>query len=70
MRREATITASIERRKRMRRRDPSPPAPDAGYEEAVLSLVREGIPREEAEQNLQAMFDHLAGQQAAETPAA
>jgi hypothetical protein len=42
---------------------PEPPAPDAGHEEAITSLVREGIPREEAEQNLQAMFEHIAQQQ-------
>jgi hypothetical protein len=48
---------------------PVPPASDAGYEEAVMSLVREGIPREEAESKLNAMLAALAQQQAKLNPA-
>ncbi len=46
----------------------APPQPafendDGGYADAVEVLVREGIPREEAEKNLQAMLNLLAQQQ-------
>lgn len=43
--------------------EPVPPQPDdGGFEEAVLHLVREGIPREEAEKNLSTMLHALAAQ--------
>jgi hypothetical protein len=41
--------------------EPAPPQPDdGGFEEAVLHLVREGIPREEAEKNLHTILLALA----------
>jgi hypothetical protein len=41
---------------------PAPPLFDAGFEEAVLLLLREGVARDEAERNLRAMLAYRAAQ--------
>jgi hypothetical protein len=42
---------------------PAPPVMDVGFEEAVITLVREGYPREEVERNLRAMLAYRAEHQ-------
>jgi hypothetical protein len=67
--RAAAMTAWAEAARQAEEKGEQPPPQpafdndDGGYEEAVETLVREGIPREEAEKNFQAMLNLVAQQQ-------